>query len=1087
MSLLDGASSPKEYMDRVKELGMPAIALTDHGTLRGHRDWQKAAQDAGVKPILGIEQYLSNDRFDRTSTAKREDGDSVYYHGTMIGLNTTGLKNLNSMTGEAYKTFYHKARVDWDLLEEYNEGIVLLSGCMSGMVAKHILDQPDIAEKNFLRLKQIFKDRFYCEVMATNPPELNHALLALADKHKVPAVMTSDCHAASKENLQLQEAMLILSTSPKPNFKADIEKSQMMDFYERFNYLYPDRRMTFEGLELYLRDYVDEKNLFKAQGIDREDIFKNTIEIMDRVEEYPFYDNINAFPEIHKDPNTVLKDMVKKGLKDKGIDTKEARERCKYELDVIFEKDLATYFIFTEGITTFARDNCILMGPGRGSAAGSLVCFVLGITSVNPLDYELSFERFLDPSRLDAADIDMDFPDEKREMVKDYLRKTYGHVNSISTFGRYGGKSAVRAAARVYKIPAEDVNRALKNNDAPPELDAADFYDFFAKTTKGREFNEKYPEVLELARQLHGRPDKVGQHPGGVVVSDTDLSEYLSTETVTNPQDRSGPRIPILNTDMAGADSLGLIKVDLLGLRTLSIIETAIEWIKERHGKTINPQDIPFDDKNTYKMISSGNTLGCFQIEQSAYTKLIMDMGGIKNFDELAASNALVRPGAAKSSGGKQFIQRKNANKSIYMHPDMKPFTKDTYGVSTLYQEQVMRLCTDIAGMTPADASGVRRGVGKKKIEIINKYRPIFINGAKEKVGQENAEQLWQDIELGAGYSFNKSHSVCYSILTIWTAWLKTHYPVEFMAALIKHETLKGDKDRLTDYLIEAKRMGIKILLPHVNKSGVYVQPEGNNGIRLGISSVKYCRGAAKEKIVHHAPYKSYKHLEEVMTAKYSGMNKRMLSCLDSVGAATFKDNPKRGDERSHYYEILQIPEFSHIPLDPYVKVKMDDIEDFTETGTFVFFARIREIKRGNGWTRVNLLDGTGSISVFSGGDDDFIEGEMYCVLVSGNRIMSYASTQEVNDKIDTALVKYLWDDMPEIPEDSYYTLAFSDYITKAGDKMAYLTTFDGNETRYTILFNKNYQVGKVKAGAGKVFRARMNNLKDGSLCIGEI
>jgi len=1085
-SALDGLNSPAEYMARAKELGMTHLAQTNHGTLGGHREFQIAAKEAGVIPILGLEAYISpTDRFDRRAQAKREDGTSVYNHIILLAQNETGLHTLNRLSQKAWEEgYYFKPRMDSDMLAEDNEGLIVLSGCMSGLIAKALLnDNPAVAEQWARAYKEFLGDRFFIEVQGHNPEGLNQALLAIADKYSIKAVATSDCHYAREEDLWIEEAMLILSTNPKPDHSADLAKSKKMDILDRLNYLYPERRMSFQEFEIFLRDRDSHVTLFEKQGITRTDIYENTAEIAQRIGDYPFYEGLDLLPNPEKDdPAKVLRAKVYKGLKDKGLfDIPEYKERADFELDTIINKGYDTYILIVIDAIQWAKGKGIPTGPGRGSAAGSLICYATDVTGLDPIEHGLLFFRFIDPARDDLPDVDMDFGDKRRGEVKEYVRQKYGHVASIATFNMFGGKSSLKDAARVFRIPVAEVNRATKNNDAPPN---SYYFDVFDKSAQGLEFTKKHPEAVDLAKRLYGKLRGGGMHAAGLVMSKEPINKYAPIETAKDPSDPNGPRIQYVAMDMNAAADVGFVKFDFLGLKALTTIWDAVELIAQRKGKKIDLYKIDRQDKNVYGMLSQGYTKGVFQCEAVPYTNLILKMGGVHTFEELAASNALVRPGAMNTIGA-EYIARKNGHKGFsYVHKDAKWFTDDTYG-EVLYQEQVMLMMTELAGMSMVDANKVRKIIGKKQdVAEFDAYRDKWIEGASQKITEKKAEKLWHDFEAHAGYSFNKSHAVAYSLISYWTAWLKYYYPIEFMAATIRNET---DKDVITDYLIETKRLGIKVLLPHVNKSKLRISIE-DDAIRLGLTNIKYIRDKVGSAIMQNRPFANYAELEACTAEKGSGMNSRMLMAMNKVGAAWFPDNPRRGDERDHFYEYLQIPAFEQKDLEPSVKVKFRELDEYEEKGVFPILAMVRGIKRGEGWARVEVVDETGSAGIFTDVNTQLETGQMYAILVGSNRIVRFMTMDELYEKVPTEFSKYLYDEIGEIPEDHYRVISFKTYVTKAGKKMAHTVLMDHiGHLHFVMGFPQMYNKLYVRAREGQIIKPDIRETEDGSLFIKEI
>lgn len=1084
-SPLDGLNSPEEYMVRAKELGMTHLSITDHGTLSGHREFQKAAKTAGITPILGMEGYISmTDRFDKRSQAKREDGTSVYNHITLLSQDEVGLRTLNRLSQQAYEEgYYFKPRIDTELLFSDHEGLIVLSGCMSGLIAKSILnDDLFTAERIAEQYKATLGDSFYIEVMSSNDPALNHALLAIADKFKIKPVMTTDCHYAKKEDLWLEEAFLILATNPKPNHAADIAKSQKMEMLERFNYLYPERRMSFQEIEIYLRDYTTEVEAFTRQGITRTDIYTNTQEIAGRIGDYPFYEGLDLLPNPEKgNPDHVLKSKVQQGLRKLGLDKDPVYiARAKEELDIIQGKDFSTYFLIVEDAITWAKNAGIAVGPGRGSAAGSLVCYALGITAVDPIHYGLLFFRFIDPARDDFPDIDMDFAHNRRGEVKEYVRRKYGYVASIATFNTFQGKSSLKDASRVFRIPVAEVNRATKDNDAPPN---AYYFDYFDKSAKGIEFTKKYPEAVDLAKKLYGRLRGGGMHAAGLIVSKHPINMHAPIETAKDPGDKDGPRVQYVAMDMNEVAEVGFIKLDFLGLKAMTKIADAVDIIAVRHGKKIDLLSIDREDQNVYHMLSQGYTKGVFQCEAVPYTNLILKMGGVHSFAELAASNALVRPGAMNTIGA-EYIARKNGKSFSYVHADAKSFTHETYG-EVLYQEQVMQMMTEVAGMSMSDANKVRKIIGKKQdVAEFERFQDKWMDGATQKISKTNAKKLWKDFEAHAGYSFNKSHAVAYSLISYWTAWLKYHYPIEFMAATLRGEE---DKDAITDYLIETKRLGIKVLLPHINKSKLRISIE-DNGIRLGLTNVKYIREKVGSAIIQNRPFRDYAHLQEAVATKGSGLNARVLTAFNAVGGAKFPDNPLRGDERENFYEYLNIPAFGNLDLEPIVKSKFRDLDEYDEKDVFPILAMVRGIKKGEGWARIEVVDSTGSAGIFTNPDTLMEPGQQYAILVGNNRVVRYMTMEELYKRVDTEFSRYLYDDIPEVPEDHYRVLSFKLYTTKANKKMAHMLFMDHmGLLHFVMAFPTMYMPAYLKCREGATVKAELAETEDGSKFLKEI
>jgi DNA polymerase-3 subunit alpha len=1073
---MDGLNSPAELAQAAKDAGQTALAITDHGTLSSHRDMQKACKEIGIKPILGVEAYISpTDRFDRSS--KTDKSIQAYNHIILLAKNQKGLDNIHTLQELAWNEgFYHKPRIDREVLKEYAEGIIVLSGCLNGLISKAIERQEFSEAKLILKdFKQTFGEDFYVEVQSHNPQEINAKLLELADELKIKAVATGDAHFAKGEDKILEEAMLILSTSPKADKEADFDMSRnMKNMLDRFNYMYPDRRISFQDYNLFIQTRQEIEADFKEAGINRTDIFDNTMEIASKIGEYDFYQGLDLLPVPKTNADKKLAEMASEGLKRLGLsEDKVYADRLQEELDVIKDKKFASYFLVVADMINWAKTNNIMVGPGRGSAAGSLVCYTLGITDVDPIKYDLLFFRFINPERNDFPDIDTDFEDRRRKEVKDYLKKKFKHVASISTFTYFKDKGVIRDAARVFMVPLGEVNKALKSVDT---------FEDYLESPNTKEFRAKYPEVTWLAERLRGKIRSVGVHAAGVVVAKDDIRKFAPIESREDAQDKVSGRIPVVAYDMDTVADIGLIKLDALGLKTLSVISDTLQSIKDRTGKIIDLSKISLDDKKVYAMLSEGYTKGVFQAEATPYTNLLMKMG-VSTFEDLAASNALVRPGAMNTVGA-SYINRKNGNEAIkYVHSIMQPFTENTYGV-IIYQEQVMQACVHLGGMTWSEADKVRKIIGKKKdAKEFDQFKDRFIEGAENHIGKREAQHLWHDFEAHAGYSFNRSHAVAYSMLSYYTAWLKHYYPLEFMFSLLRNE---GNKDTRTEYLIEAKRLGLKVRLPHVNESDVYFSLKGD-AIVFGLAEVKFISDSIANKIIGLRPYSNYKDLIDKASKKGSGINSRAISALNAIGGAAFDDNPRSGNEKDNYYEYLGIPTFN-LDLPPRIKAQARPIEEFDELGSFVMFGMVKTIKRGTGWARVELVDETGSIGLFHHEQTQIEPNQMYFILVGDNRIARYIKVADIDPKSNDLFVEYLYRKEYDLAENEQLVINFTPYKTKAGKMMAHIvmTDKDKNLTR-AIAFPTMYKFALAKMREGMRCKVKLSKLDDGTLNVKEI
>jgi DNA polymerase-3 subunit alpha len=1074
---MDGVATPEEYVNRAVELGMPALAITDHGSLSGHRELHRIAKAKGIKPILGVEGYMTRDMKDKRAKAERTDPlDLNFHHIVLLAKNQTGLENLNKINEIAWtEGFFSKPRFDFDVLKKYKEGLIVTSGCLSGWIAKAVeLGELATAKRHMQWFKDEFEDDYYIEVMPHNSAEINKGIIELADAMKIKIVVTPDCHHSDPSQKEIQELMLILNTHAKLEKDATYEKSKKKEsFMDRLDYLYgANRMMSFNKFDIHLLSYDEMKDAMLKQGIDREDMFTSTIEIANKIEDYDIKEGLNLLPVQYPKPGEELKKLSLEGLKERGLDGKqEYLDRLDEELTIINDKNFAPYFLVVRNMLNWAKKEDIMVGPGRGSSAGSLLCYTLGITDIDPIKHGLLFFRFINPERNDFPDIDTDIQDSRRDEVKDYLVRQYRHVASIATFLQFKDKGVIRDVARALNIPLPDVNKVLKTVDT---------WDDYCSSKNSAWFREKYPEVELYGDQLRGRIRGTGIHAAGVVTSKEPIFKYapLETRSVTG----SDSRIPVVAVDMEEAEKIGLIKIDALGLKTLSVLKNTLDIIEERDKKKINLLEIDMDDKNVYQMLSDGYTKGVFQCEAAPYTNLLIKMG-VKNLSELAASNALVRPGAMNTIG-KDYVARKHGRQNIdYTHTILKQFTEDTYGC-ILYQEQVMQTCVQLGGMSMSEADKVRKIIGKKKdAKDFDEFKDRFIKGASAYIAPNQALDLWHDFEAHAGYSFNKSHAVAYSTLSYWTAWLKYHYPLEFMFALLKNEK---DKDARTEYLIEAKRMGISVKLPHINDSDMDFKIEGK-GIRFGLSAIKFISDKIAERYIGARPFASYKEVEEFTFTKGNGVNSRALNSMRAIGALTFPDNPANQQEvKENLYEYLNLPEFNtSIPQHYYAY--LNDVEEYEEKGAFILMGMIKSIKRSKGWSRVELLDKTGSVGIFDDENTTIEAGRTYIALVNDNRIVSAVPADEVKESKD-ALVKFLNYKMLPFKEGEHFVVSFKPRITKTGKKMASLTLADsGRELHAITVFPTAFARAYMTIEEGNVYKFKFGKTKDGTVIMDEV
>ena len=1080
-SLMDGVATPEEYLERAVTLGMPALAITDHGTLSGHREFYRIAKEKGIKPILGIEGYMCADRFDKRDRAERKDPlDNVYNHIVLLAKNKQGLENLNKINEIAWtEGYFRKPRFDFETLEKYKEGIIVTSGCLSGIVTKAVeLEEFAKAKKYIKWFKDTFKDDYYIEVMPHNPQQVNMHLMDLADEFGIKIVVTPDCHHSDKSQKEIQELKLILNTHAKLEKNVTYEKSKKYnDMMTKLDYLYgKDRQMSFNKFNIHLLSGSEMLEEMQKQMFTRTDMFDSTIEIMNKIEDYDIKEHLNLLPVQYKNPDQELANLAFAGLEEKrltsswlGNDIYELR--LMEEIEIIRDKKFAPYFLVVSNMINWAKKEGIRVGPGRGSSAGSLLCYLIGITEIDPIEHGLLFFRFINPERNDFPDIDTDIQDSRREEVKDYLVRQYRHVASIATFLEFTGKGIVRDVARVLNIPLSDVNKILKTVDT---------WDDFCNSRSTLEFRERYPEVEIYGEQLRGRIRGTGIHAAGIVTSKEPIFKHAPLETRSSPGSEN--RIPVVGVDMEEAEKIGLIKIDALGLKTLSVLDDTIKMIEKNHFVKINPLEIDIEDSKVYEMISDGHTKGIFQCEATPYTNLIVKMG-VKNLNELAASNALVRPGAMNTIG-KDYVARKHGKQAVsYLHQILKPYTEDTYGC-ILYQEQVMQACVHLGQMSMSEADKVRKIIGKKKdAKEFDIYKERFITGASAYITPNQARDLWHDFEAHAGYSFNKSHAVAYSTLSYWTAWLKYYYPLEFMFALLKNEK---NPDNRTEYLIEAKRMGIPIKLPHINDSGKDFQIEGK-GIRFGLTAIKYISDKIADKYIAARPFKTYKDVEDFTFTKGNGVNSRALAAMNAVGSLTFLDNPRNDNQiKENLYEYLNLPEFN-INIPSHYHAFIQQVDEFEEKGSFILMGMVKTIKRGKGWSRVEILDKTGSVGIFDEEGTTIETGRTYLVLANDNRIISSVPIDEIKQS-SSALVKFLSYKQLPFKDEEMFVVAFKSRTTKQGKKMASMTLANtSRELKSILVFPTSFAKAYMNIKEGNSYKFVFGKTKDGTVTLEDV
>ena len=839
-SLLDGLTKIGPLIEFTKKNGMEAVSMTDHGTLSGTIEFYKEAKAKGVKPIIGIETYVAT----RKHTDKDPSKDKNRYHLIILAMNNTGYQNLMRLSTIAnLEGFYYFPRIDHDLLEKYNEGLIVLSACMGGEIGNALKDNNvKKAEEVAKWYKKVFGDRYYLEVQDHGHPDnplhsseqqkINEQVLTLGKKLDIPVVVTCDAHYLMHEDQDAHEILLCVGTG---------------------SFLSDEKRMSLKEYPLHVED---PQEIIKRWGSDHPELITNTKKIADRIDVEIELGKIliPKFPvpkgETEK---TYLNKLVYHGLQKaytanneelsveeiKKILPDNVRDRAKFELEIIDSMGFNGYFLIIWDFMKWGKDQGIFFGPGRGSAAGSIIAYSLRITELDPLRYDLLFERFLNPDRISMPDIDIDIQDTRRDEVIQYCVEKYGtnRVANIVTFGRMAARAAVRDVARVLQMPYSEADRIAKlipppiqGRQTPLEKSLVENADL----KKEYESSADAKQVFDMAVRLEGTIRSHGVHAAGVVIAPDEIVKFV-------PLEMAQKGVVSTQYPMGPIEDLGLLKMDFLGLSNLTIIKNALRVVKRVYGVDLDIGTLPLDDKVTYELLGRGDTTGVFQLESAGMKRYLKELQP-SEFEDIVAMVALYRPGPMQFID--DFIARKHGRKEIeYLHPKMENALKSTYGV-LVYQEQFMQISKDLANFTGGQADTLRKAVGKKNMDLMKKVKPEFVNGAIENSGadKELMEQFWDQLEEFANYCFNKSHAACYALVAYWTAYLKTHFPAAFMAALMTSDY--DDIDRLAIEISECTHMGLKVLAPDVNQSfhEFAVVPHGKDEvpqIRFGLDAIK--------------------------------------------------------------------------------------------------------------------------------------------------------------------------------------------------------------------------------------------------------
>lgn len=1025
-SLLDGACRIEELVKRAKELSMTSLAITDHGAMYGVVEFFKQAKKAGIKPILGFEAYVCP----RKLTDKDPQKDKEQYHLVLLAENEEGWKNIIKICSIGFVDgYYYKPRVDHETLRQYNKGIIALSACLAGEVQSRLLDNNyEEALKIALMYKDIFgENNFFLEMQDHGMKEqqkVNNYLVKLSTETNIKLVATNDVHYINKEDAYFHDVLLCI---------------QMQ------NTVTDENRMKFPSDEFYLKSYEEMKTLFPEEALE------NTAKIAERCNVELDFNTVHL-PEFKIPDNTTkssyFRNICQEGLKERYKDiTAEIQQRLEYEIGVIEQMGYVDYFLIVWDFIKYARDNKIMVGPGRGSAAGSLVAYSMKITNIDPIKHNLIFERFLNPERVSMPDIDVDFCYERREEVIDYVKQKYGEkkVAQIITFGTMAARGSIRDVGRALNMSYGEVDFIAKKVPMTLGMTISKALEMNKDLKDLYEQEPKVKRVIDLALKVEGLPRHASTHAAGVLISKEYVTEYV-------PLSRNKDVITT-QFNMIELEELGLLKMDFLGLRTLTVIRDAIDLIESNHHVKVDFNDCQYDDENVYKMFASAETLGIFQFESTGMRAFLKELKPTE-FENLSAANALYRPGPMGQIP--TYVKNKlNPENITYLHPKLEPILNVTYGCM-VYQEQVMQIARDIGGFTMGRSDLLRRAMGKKKMSVMLEERKNFIYGKPAENGEpailgainngvdeKTANDIYDLMLEFANYAFPKAHSVAYAALAYETAWLKYYYPVEFMAALIS--SIMGSTNSVSLYIRECKRLGIQILPPDVNESrDKFTVHEGK--IRFGLAAVKNVGSNVIAEIIKAREEKGKftSFVDFCTKVDQSVLNKRQIESLIKCGAFDFLN--------VHRSQLMAIYEKT---IDSIVNQKKKNVE-----GQF------------------SLFDSAGSNPLDLSQDDEMpnlpeynekilltMEKEMVGVYLSGHPLSEYEKELEKNATTNTSEIAEIReaDNNAGLSDGSKVTLGGiiikkQNKITKNNNMMAFITLEDLYGTIEGIVFPKVYE-----------------------------
>lgn len=1084
-SLLDGMSTPQEMARTSSRNGQYASAITDHGTMGGVLKFQDACVKENVKPIFGIEAYFVPEI--------KGDGDGKHerFHLILLAKNNEGLKKLFKASRTGWTdNFYYKPRMDFDLLEQLvDDDIIALSGCMGSAISKAIdAKNYDRAEQLSERFIKIFKDDFYFEIQAWNPKNINTGLIDLAEHFGKKVVATADCHFPTHEDRGCEEVLLMVSQYPSMGAaeervakeNSSIINDASASVVDKINKMYPTRSLRFDEINPYMADADTVFNWFEDAGYGNASFLENTIEVAEKCTARIEKRN-NLLPKYSKlfNSDDYLRELTEFELQNRKLGD-DYKDRLEEELGIIKQLGFADYFLIVWDLVKWADTNNIGRGTGRGSVGGSLMAYLLDISKVDPLKYNLLFARFINPDRNDYPDIDLDFEDKRRHEVRNYLRDRWGHDNvaAITTYGTYKPKSAVKDVSRVYQVPFQEINAITPYFETIEELEKSD---------KGKIFCKKYPDVATLSKKLEGRIRNAGIHAAGMVVSAIPLTDICPVESRKDVN--AGIRSVVTAFDMEDAEAVGLIKIDVLGLKTVSVIKDCISKIKERTGVNVTDESLKLDDPIVFKAITEGNTVGVFQADAAAYRNLIERMG-VDNFNDLVVSNALVRPGALLSQGKTYIDCKKGEKKPKYPHPIVEDILRETYG-TVIFQEQLMQMAVLIADFTWSEADKLRKIIGKKRDAAgFDQYKEKFVNNRH--ITRERAEKIWAEFEMAALYMFNKSHAVAYSMLSYQTMWLKVNYPLEFTWALLCNEDAT---DKITAYLMEAQRLGVEIFPPDINESDEYFtvgRVDGVDGIRFGLSNVQACGRTAIDEIMLKRPFSSYEEFTNKCSKRAVRVN--VKDNLDKVGAFKSIGFSSQYEHERYYLPILGFPiniASDRNEMDEFV----EDIANFHEIHSPLTMVKavVRSTKKTPQYLRIEFEDASGSATVFAERDTEVAVRDYVYALIGDRTLHSFCDAYSYIDTPLHEFVKlqakaenhdYAWlyeTGLGAVSDEKTLLYIFHTryFTTQTGKDMANLYCWDGKQIFKIVVFPGVF--GKVKniINKGSWYAAKLAKIED--------